>query len=394
MNKSAKVFLTVFILLTFFLTPVFSETSIRLPTSLSIPEANQIPKSVTVALLMDVPSVSVAIEGVYELRNKNSSKLLLQGRGPFRVTVHPQKGGIEINHQVFDATHLVLDAPNSSIQIGNRRYHHQIQILRSSEKKLTVINRIDLEEYLKGVLPLEAHPNWPIEALKAHAVVTRTFALFKSIEKQGRDFTLRDTVQSQVYGGALFHKKATDQAVEATRGEILTFRGKIFPAYMHASCGGHTAQADFIWPVQSNPVLKGVVCPFCKGMKHWKWSLKMSLSEIQAMMQKKGFPARNLKNIVFMDRDPSGRATKVLLEYESSKVTVSSDDFRAFIGYNRLRSLKVNVAIEKGDAYFRGFGWGHGIGFCQWGAKHQAELGKTYRQILEFYFPGSEVKKI
>jgi len=394
MNKSAKIFLPVFISLSFFLAPAFPETSVLLPTSLPIPEANQIPKSVTVALLVDVPSVSIVTEGAYELRNKNGSELLLQGVGPFRASVRPQKGGIEINHQVFNAKHLVLDVPNGSIQVGNRRYNHQIQILKNSEKKLTVINHINLEEYLKGVLPLEAHPDWPIEVLKAHAVVTRTFALFKSLEKQGRDFTLHDTVQSQVYGGALFHKKTTDQAVEATRGEVLTFRGNIFPAYMHASCGGHTAQADFIWPVQPSPVLKGVVCPFCKGKKHWKWSLKMPLTEIETVMYQKGFPAKNLRNVIFMNRDPSGRATKVILEYERSRVTVSADDFRAFLGYNRLRSFKADVKVQGNDAYFRGFGWGHGIGFCQWGAKHQAELEKTYRQILEFYFPGSELKKI
>ena len=393
-NKSAKAFLTVLILLLLFSIPVFPEAPVLLPTSLSIPEASQIPKFVTVALLVNVPSMSLVTEGAYELRNKDGSELFLQGVGPFRASIRPQKGGIEINHQVFNSKHLILNVPNGSIQIGNRRYSHQIQIFKSSEKKLTITNHIDLEEYLKGVLPLEAHPDWPMEALKAHAVVTRTFALFKSLEKQNLNFSLHDTVQSQVYGGTLFHKKTTDQAVEATRGEILTSRGNIFPAYMHASCGGHTAQADFIWPVRPNPVLKGVVCPFCKGMKHWKWTLKMSLTEIEIIMQKKGFPAKKLRNIVFVNRDPSGRATKVMLEYESSKVAISGDDFRAFLGYNRLRSLKVNVEIKEGHAYFQGFGWGHGIGFCQWGAKHQAELGKTYRQILAFYFPGSEIKKV
>ena len=368
--------------------------SALLPTSLPIPPRAEIPRSVTVALLVDVPSVSVATEGAYEFREKNGSGLLLKGTEPFRATIRPQGEGIQINDQVFNAKRLVLNSSNGSIQVEQRRYRDQIQILRSSKQKLTVINNVDLEEYLKGVLPLEAHPSWPMEALKAHAVVSRTFALFKVIEKKGQDFSLRDTVNSQVYGGALFHKKTTDQAVEATRGEILTIQDKIFPAFMHASCGGHTAQADFIWPVQPNPVLKGVVCPFCKGFKHWEWTFHMPLTELETIMQKNGFPAKNLKHVLFVDRDASGRATKVILEYQYSKVTVSANDFRDFLGNERLRSLKVSAEIKGGRIYFHGFGWGHGIGFCQWGARRQAVLGKTYRQILQFYFPGSEIKKV
>ena len=120
----------------------------------------------------------------------------------------------------------------------------------------------------------------------------------------------------------------------------------------------------------------------------------MKLKEIEAVMRKKGYPAKNLKNIRLHNRDASGRATQVTLEYKRSKVTISGDDFRLYLGYNRLRSLKAQVEVKDGRAYFHGFGWGHGIGFCQWGAKRQAEFGKPYREILEYYFPGSELKKV
>lgn len=348
----------------------------------------------SVGLLVDARAAEIATEGAYEIHSKADSRLLSQSKQPLKATFRPVNGGIEANGQIYPERNLILTVTEGSIQVGKRRYGHRIQILKKSDHAITVINELSFEEYLKGVLPLEVHYDWPLEALKAHAVISRTFALFKALEKKDHDFSLRDTVESQVYGGMLFHKPSTDQAVDSTRGEILVFGGKIFPSYFHAACGGKTARADHVWPVQPNPVLNGVDCDFCKSGKHWKWVLKIGLREIETLMQKRGYPAKNLKRIIFLDRDESGRATKVKLEYQRSKLVLPAADFRTFIGYDRLKSLKANVEIKKGGAYFQGYGWGHGAGFCQWGAKGQAELGRSYLEILQFYFPGSEIKKI
>ena len=394
-----KNFLNLFfaaVLSLFFLLPtsLCSETMALLPTSLIIPQDPAALKTVNVALLVDVPEASIATDGVYEIRNRRNSKIFLKGQGPFEAKIRPQGEGFEINGKIYPANEIFLKVSNGTIRVGTRRYRDQVQILRSSEKTLTVVNRVNLEQYLRGVLPLEVTPSWPTEALKAQAVVSRTFALFKSIEKQNQKFSLHDTVRSQVYGGALFHKETTDQAIEATRGEILIVQGKIFPPYFHANCGGQTARADEVWRVTPNSALKGVACSFCKGTKHWVWAYKIPLKEIEKLMQKHGFPAKGLRDVLFVERDSSGRVSKVRLGYKRSKAELSGVDFRSLLGYDRLRSLKSDVEVKDGEANFYGFGWGHGIGFCQWGAKGQAEAGKTYRQILKFYFPGSEIKKI
>ncbi|MBI4395441.1 MAG: SpoIID/LytB domain-containing protein [Candidatus Omnitrophica bacterium] len=380
-----------FVIFFFHVTPAFSET--LLPTSFPLSQAEEIPKFVKVALLIDVPTVHVSTEGPYQIGGRDGS-VLKQSEEPLQAQVQLQSGGIGINDQVLPEKSLTLKPIRGSIQVEKRKYYGEIQILKTSEQTITVINRIDIEEYLKGVLPLEVHPNWPIESLKAHAVASRTLALFKAIEKKDQDFALRDTIYSQVYGGALFHKPSTDLAVEATQSEILTFRGSIFPSYFHAACGGITEKADRIWPLQPNEVFKSVRCLFCKGTKHWKWNLEIPLAEVEAIMQKRGFPAKDLKNIVFLNRTTTGRISKVKLEYQRSAVAISASDFRAFLGYDRLRSLKASVKVKGKIAYFSGYGWGHGIGFCQWGAKGQAEAGRNYREILEFYFPESEVKKV
>jgi stage II sporulation protein D len=387
----------VFILMLQFLLPLprtLSEDGIALlPTSLPLPKAGPA-KTIDVAVAVDTPQVFISTEGAFEMTNPNDSAALLKGTGAFQAEVVPKKEGIAVNGKSYPARQLVLKASQKPIQVGKREYLSQIRILKNSDTSLTVINRVDLEEYLKGVLPLEVHPKWPAEALKAQAVASRTYALFKSIEKEAQEFALRDTIESQVYGGALFHNEATDRAIEATRGEILTFEGNIFPAYFHAACGGRTTSPERIWPVHPSAVFKNVPCPFCKDTKHWKWSFEMPLTQIEAVMQKKGYPAKNLKQVSFIQRDFSGRVLKVILEYQRSTLTVSAVDFRVFLGYDKLKSLKAWAETKEDKVYFRGYGWGHGVGFCQWGSKGQADAGKNYREILKFYYPDAELKKI
>lgn len=369
--------------------PSFSKASL-LPTSLPLP--SEIPHSINVALMVNVPSASLSTDGSYMLKISDSASIYESK--PLHATVEAHPDGIKINDHLYQTDQMIITVSTGSIQVGKRRYARQIQIIKKSEAKLLVINQIGVDEYLKGVLPLEVHPDWSMESLKAHAVVSRTFALFKALEKKDQDYALEDTVQSQVYGGSLFYKESTNHAIELTKGEILTSNGTLFPSYFYAACGGRTARADQIWPVEPNPVLKGVVCNFCKGTRHWRWALKMPLKKIEKIMREKGYPAKNLLDIQFVSREQSGRATKVILKYKLSTVVIRADDFRAWIGYDELKSLKASVSVKNRLAHFVGYGWGHGIGFCQWGSKIQAESGKDYRAILEFYFPGSKIKKL
>lgn len=365
-----------------------------LPTSLVLPEKSKTVSMVKVFLLKDADQVSMAVDTAYQILDAKDLKVLKEGAGPQRIIARPAGNGIEWNGTVYPAERILLQTDKGHIELGKRRYRDHLHVLKSPSGKLAVMNEIGIEEYLKGVLPLEVHPDWPAETLKAQAVASRTYALFQSMKNTGSEAALQATVLSQVYGGALFHKAATDRAVEETRGEVLTSAGAIFPAYFHACCGGRTAQPDQIWPLIPNPALASVRCPFCRTAKHYKWALRLSLSSIEAKMQANGFPAKGLNQIHWIDQDVSGRARRVALGYARSDVTVSADDFRRFLGVDRLRSLKADVTVKDGRASFHGYGWGHGIGFCQWGAKKQAEIGKDYRTILRYYYPTSEIEKI
>ncbi len=367
---------------------VFSNAAL-LPTSLPLP--SEIPHSINIALVVDGASAEINTEGPYRIKTPGSEASYESQ--PLRGIVEPDPKGIKIHDRIYLADRVTITVSGGAIHVGKRKYARQIQII-NRRGKITVVNQIDLEEYLKGVLPLEVPADWPEESLKAHAVISRTFALFKALEKKDQDYALVDTVQSQVYGGSIFHKETTNRAVELTRGEILTSNGKLFPSYFHSVCGGHTAQADQIWAVEPNPALKGVPCNFCKESKYWHWTFKMPLEKIEKILHEQGYPAKNLSGVQFAQRDKSGRAARVILTFKYSTLVLKADEFRTWIGYDRLRSLKANVDVKNGLVYFNGYGWGHGIGFCQWGSKGQADSGKKYGEILEYYFPGSQVKKI
>ncbi len=401
MPISIRTFLYFFVFSFSFFSSAFAEPPLQteappplLPTSLALPEKAKIPQSVKVGLLIQVPSVTLGFDGPYEIKSGADLKVLAKGSGPLEIKIDPAKEGFEFNQRTRPVKELLISQDGSPIRVGRRTYGGRIQILHVSAEALTVINEVDMEEYVKGVLPSEVSPDWPLEALKSHAVASRTYALFQSLKNPSESFALYDNVLSQVYGGVSAHKETTDQAVDLTKSEVLTFQGKIFPAYFHANCGGRTAQADQIWAVEPNPVLGGVLCLFCVGKKYYEWVLDVPLSEIEAKMQANGYPAKGLKHIEFLDREQSGRVRQAVLQYERSKLVIPAADFRKFVGYDRLRSLKADVLTKNGRAFFHGFGWGHGIGFCQWGAGEQARIGKTYPEILKFYFPGSEIVKI
>src|SRR3989338_172331 len=367
------------------------ESGQLLPTLLPL---NVIPKPLRVAVVVNKPSVKVTIGGTNEIRGLEGEPLFIENKGSFHGTMKATQYGIQINQTFAQVRKLELKSNEGKIAVNGRLYTGTFIVYVDPGKGLTFVHDVSVEEYLRGVLPLEVNPRWPVEALKAQAVVARTFALFKAIEKKDQPYMLTDKVTSQVYGGELYRQKATDEAVRLTQGEVLTYQNQIIPAYFHANCGGRTEKADEVWPVVPNPVLQGVVCLYCKGLKHSSWSLSLPLKDIEKVMQKRGYPAKNLSGLLFEDFDLSGRSRKVRLKYPYGESVIKADDFRSFIGNDRLKSLKVQVTVKEGVAHFKGKGWGHGIGFCQWGAKGQAAQGRNYREILLFYLPGSEIMRL
>ncbi len=352
-------------------------------------------KTLRVALFYEKSEVRINVPAPYEIESVPAHESLEKGAALSSVSVRPGPEGIRVGPNLYRASGIRVEAKTGELQIENRTYRNAIQVLKNPKGTLTVVNEVDVEDYLGGVLPSEMIPTWPEEALKAQAVISRTYAVFKNIENQNFPFTLSADVASQVYNGKSAEKPATNRAVEKTRGEILVHQGKIFPTFFHSTCGGRTTRADYQWKIEPHPSLKGVECPYCRASKYYSWKATFSASEIQRRLRKKGFLVSGIQDIRAEKIDASGRPRIFVIRHSGGTLEIPANDFRVALGPDQMRSTLIQVArSDDGEFIFKGKGWGHGVGLCQYGAKQLAELGYDYADILRYYYPDSEIRNL
>lgn len=248
---------------------------------------------------------------------------------------------------------------------------------------------LKLEEYLKGVVAAEIGPKFPMEALKAQAIVARTMTLaLLEYENGTRGKHNTDASDNHTEFQAYDEKAITDnisKAVDETRGQVLTYNGKFTYALFHSASKDKTAsieegfprlkdKAPYLVPVDTNGLKNAPA-------KYTNWTVKVPVWEVQKIM---GSKAGDLSDIKISKRGPSGRA----LSISAGQASIAGVTLREEIGFDRLYSTQLDSIQKQGDQIvFKGSGWGHGVGMEQWGAYTMAKEGKTARQIVEHYFP-------
>jgi len=347
---------------------------------------------VRVSIIKDAQSLSLKLTGGYEIIDFRNKKILSEGQD-LKTTIIAFKGGILLGGITFN-TGSILIKTNSidAIVIDNRTFRGSVQVLKDGGL-LSVINHIGLEDYVKGILYHEASHYWPMEVLKAQAIVCRTYAVYEMQENRSRNFDVTSDIYSQVYGGKTSERFRTNEAVDATRGQILTFGNKVFPAYFHATCAGHTEDASKLWNINIAP-LKGVECNYCKEAPHFNWHLVLERGELRQRLVNAGYKMGVIKDIEILGKDGSGRIIDLKIVTAIKNVVIPAKDFRNIVGPNEVKSTNFTVNLIAEDVVFEGFGWGHGVGLCQWGAYFMATQGKTSQDILKYYYPQSNVKII
>ncbi len=274
------------------------------------------------------------------------------------------------------------------------------QSVRVRSVSENVTRELLLEEYVAGVLAGEASIEKEFEALKAQAVISRTFAL-KNLgrhAREGYDFCSTTHCQRFVALNEKLHMSAR-RAVAATRGEVLRDRsGAPIDAYFSAACGGVTANIESLWGVEAPEYLRGVRDDYCASMPHRRWEQTIPAAEIAKALQsdERTKVGAQLKNITVSKRDATGRAEWMTIE-GTSQVKVRGWDFKLIVGralgWQMIKSSRFDVS-RAGDGFtFRGGGFGHGLGLCQEGARGAARRGMNYRQIVSFYFPGARLTR-
>jgi stage II sporulation protein D len=284
-----------------------------------------------------------------------------------------------------------------------------------------VVNRLPVEDYLRGVVPLELPVRNPAEiaALEAQAIAARSYTYIRvpggMVDEPVTGYNLVATVQNQVYGGADVEHPVVNEAIDRTAGQVLRYNGLIVDAPYSSSCGGRTATPNEAWRgVREEPYLQSVDDtdprtgrPYCDISPRNHWQAEFDEARLQETLRRALQTAgaadprpTAVMSFAIPARGRSGRAGSVVLRTARGDVTVSARDIRAVMRDARgaiLNSTYFSVERETRDGgrlaalTLRGVGNGHGVGMCQWGAIGRARAGADAREILRHYYPGTVV---
>ncbi len=346
-----------------------------------------------VKVLEGIKQISVSCSGPVIIRNDKTQKELMSKPFLRDFQIKTTTQGLNLDGVKVTLPGINIEPQASGIIIvGKRQYRGRIKCLRRNNN-LLIVNELPLEDYLYGVLKHEVSPQWPREALKAQAIIARTFALYNMIEKFNNDYHLTNNVLSQVYAGFLSEDPILTEVIDETRGMILTYDGEVISAYYHATCGGSTENPRNVWSDKNIPYLRIRECSYCQDSPHLYWNRLLSLREITQNFRRHGYNFSQIINIKPIERSPSGRIRKVMVIHSRGKTIIKSNDLRLILGPDVIRSTNFKIKKIGGNLEFRGKGWGHGVGFCQWGARGMALRGFSFDEILDFYYYGIQIEK-
>lgn len=321
------------------------------------------------------------------------------------------------NNLDYNIDHMVIStrAQHPMLSLDGKDYRGLIEF-KSISGQLVAVDVVYIEDYLKGVVPLEIGPTPEdqFEAIKAQAVAARTYSM-AHLGQYGDDagYDLKADIGDQVYEGVAVEQKLINKAIEDTRGVVIVYRDKLIEAYYHSTCGGSTDDIEDVWDKDPQPYLRAVQDDSaCKISKYFTWQERFSGDQLimrleRYLAQERGTEPHlgKLRDVRILDRTPGGRTAAIVFETTSghfifNKETVRwvvrrSDDLTSI-----LRSANFDLDIQRDadsnivSVTFNGRGYGHGVGMCQMGARGMAANGVAYDSILSLYYQGTNLKSL
>jgi stage II sporulation protein D len=303
------------------------------------------------------------------------------------------------------------------VSFNGKRYRGELLFL-PIDTGIAVVNRVRMDDYLRGVVPLEIGTRSVADsaAVQAQAVTARSYAyVHLGPVSPSRPYDLTAGVGDQIYGGADVETPVSNNAVDATRGLVLRYAGRVVNAPYHSTCGGSTAEAGEIWRTQSEPYLQrvsdqipGSTRFYCDIAPRFRWTRTLEGPALQAaLVQYLGrytdVPGPNpgvARDVMVDTRTPSGRVGTLKIATDRGNYVLRGNDIRYVLrtpGGEILNStyFSVETAVGRDGAIsrliLRGSGYGHGVGMCQWGAIGRAREGQDFGTILRTYYPGATI---
>jgi stage II sporulation protein D len=292
---------------------------------------------------------------------------------------------------------------------------------RSEGATFDVINRVPLEDYLRGVVAAEMFSGWPLASYQAQAVTARSYALSERARSRavGAPFDVEAGTRDQAYGGAS-DNPIVARAVSDTRGVVLTWNGDVLRAYYSSTCGGRPAAARDTWPTGpgmtynlAGPLQGQPRDHACQAASYYRWTVTRPRAELtsrfKAFGREAGLPIKALTSIESIRPagvNASGRPNRFLVVQPGGQsYTLTGEELRRAANQegpglppvtaaNRVHGSDVEIVVGGTTATFTGRGFGHGVGLCQWCAKGFADRGEAWTAILARFYPGARTEKV
>ncbi len=297
----------------------------------------------------------------------------------------------------------------------NRKYSGDIILTRQTNNPIWIINKLNLESYLKGVVPAEipTHKEIYIQADKAQAICARTYALNKINLNKSKLFHLYADVRSQVYGGLNIETSQGNSAVDGTKGVVIKYGANLATIYYHSTCGGMLESGSYFGSRDNQPYLQ----PYkdllgndfsCSASPYFRWQKQFTFNQLDSIIYARY--GKGIKTIIVTDttdiylrisileRTAGGRIQKLEVSYNDTTFELNGLDIRKFFTDSRGKYLPSTMftisSIDDSTVVLKGGGYGHGVGMCQYGALSMSEKGFKYYHILYKYFRGTYLEKL
>jgi stage II sporulation protein D len=377
-----------------------------------------------VGLAVDRPSVVLGGDGELILTDDGTGQPLGSIPAGARWRVVPDPTGVRLvrpdgsQSESHPGVFAVNVTEGRFAMIDGRAYRGRLDLVRGRAGVL-VVNRVLLESYVASAIGAELGPRRPDElaALRAQAVVSRTFALKNRGRWEAQGVDAFADVRDQVYGGVASETAQTWDAVRATAGRVLTYHGAPVDAYFHSTCGGRTAGVDEVFKgAATRPYLRAVSDAsgggryFCDIAPRFRWREEWDGQKVRAILSRTlpavmsvgGDSLQPVLDLEITRTTRSGRVGELRIVFERGDLRVGGPDVRNVLRPESDRLLgsqafDLHVTRDGGRVsrvLATGTGWGHGVGLCQWGAIGRARAGQDDRTILATYFPGTSVERL
>jgi stage II sporulation protein D len=351
-----------------------------------------------------VERLEIRIDGAYRVQPVGSASELTRGSRLADTAVTAHAAGVAIGRQALASAEIeVIPETDPAIWVNGHQYRGRLRLIRQDGGTVLPVNVLPLEHYIASVVDSEMPAAFPAEARRAQAIVARTYVLYQR-ERRHPHFDVFADTRSQRYLGFQYRtpegrrlagetqaglKVATD-----TAGLVCTLGGKLFCTYYSAVCGGRTVTGSAVFSDAGE--LPSVPCTYCREAPLYRWTRSVPRREFEAglaeVLARSRLPFDRLRSMTTYDRRDG--AVDVVVRDSRHEHRLAGVELRTRFGSIDLPSPRFTLQLGSTDVTAHGRGHGHGVGFCQWGARGQALAGRSALEIVRHYYPGARIARL